>query len=55
MGIENLHILFEPEPRRPNHQEQALAALQQALVEEHRRGEHPFGSMIRECPLCQQS
>lgn len=55
MGIDNIHILF-PHDINLNHQNQqiqALAALQQALVEEHRNGEHPWGSMIRECPLCQ--
>jgi DNA-binding helix-hairpin-helix protein with protein kinase domain len=53
MGIDNIHILINPEPIQQ--QTQALAALQQALIEEHRQGEHPWGRMIRECPLCQAS
>lgn len=35
-------------------QRAALEALQLALIEAHRRGEHPYGLMRRECPLCQR-
>jgi hypothetical protein len=28
------------------------AVLEATRVEEHRRGEHPWGSMRRDCPLC---
>lgn len=57
MGIENLHILIEPDvvmqySPKPVTQVQALM---QALVYAHRRGEHPVGRMVRECPLCQRS
>lgn len=55
MGVNDIHILIDPEPDPSNHHIQALAVLQQALIEEHRRGEHPWGRMIRACPLCQNS
>jgi len=48
--IHNLHILIH-DPVPP--ELQALAALQEARIAEHRRGEHPWGSMRRDCPLCQ--
>jgi hypothetical protein len=57
MGIENIHILIEPDVAvqyspTPVTQAQSLA---QALVYAHRRGEHPVGQMVRACPLCQRS
>lgn len=56
MGIENIHILIHPDVDPvPNLQAQALAIYQQELIKEHRLGEHPYGSMIRACPLCQAS
>jgi hypothetical protein len=51
MGIDNIHILFEPDELEPENK--ALVALQFALIEEHHRGLHPWGRMIRACPLCQ--
>lgn len=48
--IHNIHILIDPEPNR---ELLALQALQETLIAAHRRGEHPWGSMRRECPLCQ--
>lgn len=30
----------------------AYVAYQGALAKAHRRGEHPYGSMRRACPLC---
>lgn len=48
--IHNLHILINPEP---NHQVRALEVLQKLRIDEHRRGEHPWGEMRRDCPLCQ--
>lgn len=53
MGILNIHYLFEPDTNYHNRYVQVQAALQQSLIEAHRRGEHPYGSMRRECPLCQ--
>lgn len=50
--IRNIHILIEPDDAS-NRATQAQAALQKLLIEAHRRGEHPWGSMRRECPLCQ--
>lgn len=51
MGIRNIHILSEAQTHHLALQ--AQAALQEKLMAEHRRGEHPDGSMRRECPLCQ--
>lgn len=54
MGIENIHIFIHPDiDRDPNRDAQAIAVYQQELIKEHRLGEHPYGSMIRACPLCQ--
>lgn len=50
--IHNIHILIEPD-EAINRARQAQAEYEQILVEAHRRGEHPWGSMRRECPLCQ--
>lgn len=51
MGIVNIHILTEPDDsNRLVRQAEELAALR---IAEHRRGEHPYGSMRRDCPLCQ--
>lgn len=53
MGIQNIRILTQAQI---HHQAlQAQAALQAKLMQEHRRGMHPYGSMRRECPLCQAS
>lgn len=51
MGIVNIHILAQDETSRMIRQ--ANAALEEKLIAEHRRGEHTFGYMRRECPLCQ--
>lgn len=55
MGIENLHILWEPDPVNDRHlrELQALEQHRLNLIEDHRRGEHPWGTMRRDCPLCQ--
>ena len=50
MGIVNIHYLIDPEPNRHI---QVQAARAQLLIEQHRRGEHPYGFMRRDCPLCQ--
>lgn len=48
--IHNLHILIhDPVPAAI----QAQAELEAIRIAEHRRGEHPWGSMRRDCPLCQ--
>ena len=52
MGINNIHILIE-EPFSKEAMLQAQAALEEKLIREHRRGLHPYGSMRRDCPLCQ--
>jgi len=48
--IHNIHLLIN-EP--VNLAIQAQAAREQLMIDAHRRGEHPWGSMRRECPLCQ--
>lgn len=56
MGIDNINILIE---QNQTHTIQVdvptlvQAAQEQTLVNAHRRGEHPYGSMRRACPLCQ--
>lgn len=50
--IHNIHILINPDAT-PNPATQTQEALQAVLIASHRRGEHPWGSMRRECPLCQ--
>jgi hypothetical protein len=50
MPIGGLHILFEADD---NASERVLQTQQRLLIIAHRRGEHPVGSMVRECPLCQ--
>lgn len=52
MGIQNIHILINPEPNRDIHL-QVQAAREQQLIDAHRRGEHPWGCMRRDCLLCQ--
>lgn len=51
--IHNIQILQEVSVAEQN---LALvnAAREDYLIEEHRRGKHPWGSMRRDCPLCQQ-
>lgn len=51
MGIRNIHILTQP--RQDMMAANAKIVLEEKLMAAHRRGEHPFGSMRRECPLCQ--
>lgn len=50
--IHNINILIHPDVTvdRPLH---IRASLEEMLVEAHRRGEHPYGEMRRDCPLCQ--
>jgi hypothetical protein len=51
MGIRNIQILTIHQKQNMIHQ--ARIVLAEKLSAEHRRGEHPWGSMRRECPLCQ--
>jgi hypothetical protein len=51
--IHNIHILINPDAT-VDRTIQAQTELQVVLIEAHRRGEHPWGSKRRECPLCQQ-
>lgn len=51
--INNIHFLFEEDS--DSHLTQANQALVHALLLEHRAGEHTYGNMRRECPLCQQN
>lgn len=51
MGIRNIHILSMDDTSRMIRE--AQAALEAKLCGEHRRGEHTWGNMRRECPLCQ--
>ena len=55
MGIDNIHILIQPNDDHLNQHSQSLAAQQAKLVAEHRKGLHPYGMMRRACPLCQAS
>lgn len=52
MGIVNIHILTQS--RQDNMAVNAQIALQEKLMADHRRGEHTYGNMRRECPLCQR-
>lgn len=55
MGIENIRVLIDPVITKVNTDQQVAEAHIQALVEAHRRGQHPYGSMRRDCPLCQSA
>jgi len=45
------NIVMTP-PSQRTAQDRA-AILQQRRIEEHNMGEHPYGFMRRDCPLCQ--
>jgi hypothetical protein len=51
MAIVNIHIINEPVVSPAIRQAQELT--QAVLVKEHYQGKHPYGSMRRDCPLCQ--
>lgn len=55
MGIENIRVLIDPVMSKTNTGQQVAEAHIQALVEAHRRGQHPYESMRRDCPLCQSA
>lgn len=52
MGINNIEVLINPE-LTINQTQRMQEALIQQRVAEHRAGLHTYGSMRRDCPLCQ--
>jgi hypothetical protein len=52
MGINDIHILVE-DPYNAMALHQAQVAHEEKLKADHRNGLHPYGSMRRDCPLCQ--
>lgn len=57
MGIQNIQILINPHGPiiKIDQARQVAEAHFQALVDAHCRGEHPYGSMRRDCLLCQSA
>lgn len=53
MGINNIHLLIEPDLEYRN--QRAIEIHLRELAAAHKRGEHPYGFMRRDCPLCQKS
>lgn len=52
MGLKDIHIAIHGNDHAaPNRIVQTVAEI---LIVAHNRGEHQYGRMIRECPLCQQ-
>lgn len=51
MGIDNIHILNEPVQMNDTAR-QAQELLEAQRIKEHHQGKHPWGSMRRDCPLC---
>lgn len=49
--IHNIHILINDDP--PSPALLAQMAREERLILDHRCGRHPWGSMRRDCPLCQ--
>lgn len=45
----NTKITIHPVVEQP---ERLTHALEEVRIAEHRRGEHPYGSMRRDCPMC---
>lgn len=53
MGIDNINILFsESDDAILRQARQAREAIEAQRIAEHQRGEHPWGSMRRDCPYC---
>ncbi len=50
MGIYTIHILTEPKMNPMARKAQEMVQIKR--IEEHRRGEHPYGLQRRDCPLC---
>jgi hypothetical protein len=50
MGIRNIEVLAMDDTSL--HIRQVQAALQEQRIGEHNRGEHTWGNMRRDCPLC---
>jgi hypothetical protein len=54
MGIRNVQFLIQlDDDRSIRMAQQAKAVLEEKLMVAHRQGQHPYGEMRRECPLCQ--
>lgn len=54
MGINNIHILINDDNDEALRAQQVQVMRAEYLTEAHRRGEHPWGSKRRNCPLCQR-
>lgn len=52
MGITNIHILFDQDSDGDRRARLAYEQLMKERIAEHRNGEHPWGSMRKDCPLC---
>lgn len=53
MGITNIHILTgRDEPRART--DLILNHVVELRIKEHQRGDHTWGNMRRDCPLCQE-
>jgi hypothetical protein len=55
MGIDNIHILIHEPQVHPqmNHAARQVQEIREArLIIEHREGQHTYGMMRRDCPLC---
>jgi hypothetical protein len=54
MGIENIHIIIQPDDGDAVRRRVQIAEAQiRYLIQAHHRGEHTYGNMRRDCPLCQ--
>lgn len=53
MGIVNINALKNNDAART--QQRIAEGHIQSLIDAHRQGLHPYGSMRRDCPLCQKS
>lgn len=53
MGIGNINLLINDDPDPVGDRIRHIQAAQrEELMAAHRRGEHPWGNMRRDCPLC---
>lgn len=52
VGITNIHILFDQDSDGDRRARLAYEQLMKERIAEHRNGEHPWGSMRKDCPLC---
>ncbi len=51
MTIVNINLLIEQDNQTLR---MAQAAKEELLIQAHHRGDHPWGSMRRDCPFCQK-